>query len=152
LIVSLLIVAAWVVSIPWEFACVRYNVGMFSAFEVVGVEAGRFVFRRAPSSRHAGPGATISFGIRRASQPTVYWRLVRVVYAGGNLWNIMVPFWIPFVFVAMPTALLWWLDRRSIPPDQCRKCGYNLTGNVSGRCPECGTTIRIAEDHSEPRP
>lgn len=20
----------------------------------------------------------------------------------------------------------------------CRKCGYNLTGNVSGRCPECG--------------
>ena len=21
----------------------------------------------------------------------------------------------------------------------CRSCGYNLTGNVSGRCPECGT-------------
>ncbi len=21
----------------------------------------------------------------------------------------------------------------------CRECGYNLTGNVSGRCPECGT-------------
>ncbi len=23
----------------------------------------------------------------------------------------------------------------------CRQCGYDLTGNVSGRCPECGTTI-----------
>lgn len=23
----------------------------------------------------------------------------------------------------------------------CRKCGYNLTGNVSGRCPECGTPV-----------
>jgi hypothetical protein len=23
----------------------------------------------------------------------------------------------------------------------CRVCGYNLTGNVSGRCPECGTTV-----------
>jgi hypothetical protein len=23
----------------------------------------------------------------------------------------------------------------------CQKCGYNLTGNVSGQCPECGTAI-----------
>jgi hypothetical protein len=23
----------------------------------------------------------------------------------------------------------------------CRVCGYNLTGNISGRCPECGTAI-----------
>lgn len=23
----------------------------------------------------------------------------------------------------------------------CRTCGYNLTGNVSGVCPECGTAI-----------
>jgi hypothetical protein len=26
-------------------------------------------------------------------------------------------------------------------PPLCRKCGYNLTGNVSGRCPECGLII-----------
>lgn len=25
----------------------------------------------------------------------------------------------------------------------CRKCAYDLTGNVSGRCPECGTAVRI---------
>ena len=24
---------------------------------------------------------------------------------------------------------------------RCRRCGYNLTGNVSGRCPECGEAI-----------
>jgi hypothetical protein len=23
----------------------------------------------------------------------------------------------------------------------CGECGYNLTGNVSGVCPECGSTI-----------
>ncbi len=23
-------------------------------------------------------------------------------------------------------------------PNQCRSCGYDLTGNVTGRCPECG--------------
>jgi len=39
------------------------------------------------------------------------------------------------------TAALWWLDRR-IPTGHCQKCGYNLTGNVSGVCPECGTPIK----------
>lgn len=29
--------------------------------------------------------------------------------------------------------------RRGSP--RCAQCGYNLTGNVSGRCPECGTSI-----------
>lgn len=30
----------------------------------------------------------------------------------------------------------------------CDRCGYNLTGNTSGRCPECGcaTEFPIAED------
>lgn len=27
------------------------------------------------------------------------------------------------------------------PPGCCRECGYDLTGNVSGVCPECGTPI-----------
>ncbi|MEE8171219.1 MAG: hypothetical protein V3T70_11795 [Phycisphaerae bacterium] len=30
---------------------------------------------------------------------------------------------------------------RFIEPGRCRHCGYDLTGNVSGRCPECGTII-----------
>jgi len=25
----------------------------------------------------------------------------------------------------------------------CAACGYDLTGNVSGRCPECGTTQQL---------
>ena len=27
------------------------------------------------------------------------------------------------------------------PGNQCAKCEYDLTGNVSGVCPECGTPI-----------
>ncbi|MCG8403591.1 MAG: YcxB family protein [Phycisphaerales bacterium] len=27
---------------------------------------------------------------------------------------------------------------KAVSPGLCKKCGYNLTGNVSGRCPECG--------------
>jgi hypothetical protein len=28
------------------------------------------------------------------------------------------------------------------PSGHCQECGYNLTGNVSGVCPECGTEVK----------
>jgi len=30
---------------------------------------------------------------------------------------------------------------RKPPAPKCHKCGYNLRGNVSGRCPECGQPV-----------
>ena len=33
------------------------------------------------------------------------------------------------------------LDEPKADANSCEECGYNLTGNVSGRCPECGTEI-----------
>jgi hypothetical protein len=32
-------------------------------------------------------------------------------------------------------------EARFSPYPLCMMCGYNLTGNQSGVCPECGTTI-----------
>ncbi len=45
-------------------------------------------------------------------------------------------------------TLVVWQSRRHMPPFEyystaCRGCGYDLTGNMSGICPECG----IALDH-----
>lgn len=54
---------------------------------------------------------------------------------------LYIPLWLSFLIVMIPTAFLWLSDRRRYPAGHCTKCGYNLTGNVSGRCPECGTTI-----------
>jgi hypothetical protein len=51
------------------------------------------------------------------------------------------PLWAPFVLTGLPGAYLWWRDRLPIRAGCCRKCGYDLTGNVSGRCPECGTAV-----------
>ncbi len=52
-----------------------------------------------------------------------------------------VPFW-PLLFVlAVPTAALWVARPKPLPPGLCAKCSYDLTGNVSGVCPECGTAV-----------
>jgi hypothetical protein len=40
--------------------------------------------------------------------------------------------------VLVATAFLWWRDR-SFGAGHCRNCGYDLSGNESGRCPECGS-------------
>ena len=44
-------------------------------------------------------------------------------------------------FLGGGVAFCWWYDRRCYPPGHCQKCGYDLTGNESGVCSECGTTI-----------
>ncbi|MFQ5429465.1 MAG: hypothetical protein ACE5E1_04060 [Phycisphaerae bacterium] len=49
-----------------------------------------------------------------------------------------------------------WLSLRHDLPEKwaaegkCRQCGYNLTGNVSGRCPECGAALRWTIDVEHP--
>jgi hypothetical protein len=77
------------------------------------------------------------FRVERFPFWTTYWQGSE--WGGVILW--MIPLWIPFLIFAVPTGLLCWRDRHRIPPGHCRKCGYNLTGNVSGICPECGQEI-----------
>lgn len=38
----------------------------------------------------------------------------------------------------------WLRTPRSSPADDCPACGYNLTGNISGVCPECGRSAAPA--------
>jgi len=62
---------------------------------------------------------------------------------GKNLWGIRrvsFPLWPLFCVGFVGTALLWRWDQRP-PPGHCQSCGYNLTGNTSGVCPECGKKI-----------
>jgi hypothetical protein len=55
----------------------------------------------------------------------------------------VLPFSLLLLVIAIPTAYLFWRDHRRIPPDCCLNCGYNLTGNTSGICPECGTPLEV---------
>lgn len=58
---------------------------------------------------------------------------------------IVVPFWAiaPVVGLAplcVAFLLRRWRAARRRGQNRCACCGYSLTGNVSGTCPECGAT------------
>ncbi|GMU84537.1 MAG: hypothetical protein AMXMBFR47_44060 [Planctomycetota bacterium] len=60
--------------------------------------------------------------------------------AGSNGF-VTVPLWMFFVAFAVMAGALWWSHLRRPGAGACKHCGYDLTGNVSGRCPECGVGV-----------
>jgi hypothetical protein len=54
---------------------------------------------------------------------------------------LLIPFWLLFLGAAVPTLFAFFYDRRSRAKIPCPPCGYDLTSNVTGICPECGTPI-----------
>ncbi len=65
----------------------------------------------------------------------------------GSHWSLELtvspdnPFWIPVIIAFLIRGGLWVRRRRLPKPGHCVKCGYDLTGNVSGQCPECGEKV-----------
>lgn len=60
----------------------------------------------------------------------------------GDDGTIYIPLGLPVATLAVVSTMLIWRTRRRIPEGNCRQCGYDLTGNVSGVCSECGATVR----------
>lgn len=58
-----------------------------------------------------------------------------------NTW-VGIPVWMPLILAA--GVLLW--PRRRHRGSRCARCSYDLTGNVSGRCPECGEPLHSGAD------
>ncbi len=71
---------------------------------------------------HLGPAQE---GAKIQSTPDLYFLGFVLMVLGGIM---------GLVFCVRWTLLL----RRMEQPVSCQRCGYNLTGNESGICPECG--------------
>jgi hypothetical protein len=94
------------------------------------------------------PSGWIIIDYAKNARRTIWWPRAGNSRSGKVL---VVPFWILFVPIALSAAALWIRDPQ-YPFGHCRKCGYNLTGNVSGICPECGTAVerRTNQDTQSP--
>jgi len=62
-----------------------------------------------------------------------------------QLWIVRSPIWFPTVIVVASWVAFELVSRRNKRRSRkkrglCVNCGYDLTGNESGVCPECGTT------------
>ena len=76
-----------------------------------------------------------------ATKPNLFPRYRNVmIRASGRVLCLSVPLPLLLLLTLIGTGLLWRLDHR-FPPGYCQDCGYDLTGNTSGVCPECGTPI-----------
>lgn len=68
---------------------------------------------------------------------------------------LMMPDWLVILVGAVLPAwcLTRWVQRfRRRRQNHCSVCSYNLTGNTSGICPECGTPVPEGPANESPRP
>jgi len=73
----------------------------------------------------------------------IVWR-IRIRLDQGD---VDIPLWVPFLILALATGWLFSSDhrrRKRRGAGCCEKCRYDLTGNTTGRCPECGSVTTLA--------
>jgi hypothetical protein len=101
----------------------------------------RLAFSRGPGY-HAEPAAA------NPAPPSVQprWRFAGFSFTDGRVENlgvqdVVVPYW--FLVATATAATIASAERssRRPPPGCCPHCAYDLTGNVSGVCPECGCAV-----------
>jgi len=78
--------------------------------------------------RRAQMDRGLSFGFRHYEFPAG-----QSTYFIAHWLAILVP-WLFFVVV--------WRWKKRKPKGHCQSCGYDLTGNTTGVCPECNTAVR----------
>lgn len=84
------------------------------------------------------------------------WYVIALGIAAGGFLTIFVwdspwAFLVAFVGWGAEILVLFWKEptliaQRRALHGQCEHCGYNLKGNISGTCPECGNRIEQRGD------
>lgn len=120
------------------------------------------------------PDDTTCYVVIKRGQARPYWRidgthaegsLMRIdgrwTYYGFSDWETMwtptiprngmlLPLWIPVLLLLITAVRPVWRARlraKRTARGECLSCGYCLTGNTSGVCPECGTALERKRGH-----
>lgn len=130
---------AWFASIVWtfEYTSESYTIGVadgrgiYYSIGRMDLPAYSLGFRCSANSH----GVKESFGFAFKTLPEVDIK--------GTIKQVIVPFWPLVTVLAVPTCISWvrWHRNLRRAVGLCSKCGYDLTGNESGVCSECGTPV-----------
>ena len=98
----------------------------------------------------AGGGRSLAPGLCVKFDPSVHGVLDFASIAmldgrWGSSREVTMPIWPLAAATGASAWVLWRVRRERIPPGTCEHCGYDLTGNVSGQCPECGAAARPSD-------
>ena len=115
----------------------------------VAVRSGNFILDWGSSPQVPPQGKSWAF---RSEPPDPLHREVQnrgVVHSvdkrsGVNFMLVYVPLWLPFVTFGLAPAYRMIVARRTryrVARRRCPACSYDITGNTSGVCPECGTSL-----------
>ena len=145
----LMIAGAWITSYWWAFGF-QDRSQRYEWFVLQGnLHINRFppnyvASKIAPMGLWAG-----GFGVSRARLFPPFFSLPHFYRAGLADWRLELPLHLPFLVFATPLAALWMYPRLPFTRRRWRRkhglcvtCGYDLTGNESGVCPECGVEVQ----------
>ena len=92
--------------------------------------------------------AGLAFGIVKTQRPIrLAWLFgIGMFVANGGVMLLMFEwyaclFHLGHVVLPVATTAAWLRLSHAKQPGRCQECDYDLTGNVSGTCPECGTAV-----------
>lgn len=138
---TMLLLVAWPVSFFWAANCTRAYPDRDWLWRrtgrslMVGIYDGCFGMGTAGTGYRSGFKLYKRF-IGSPSRCDLWYNY----YDCGNSWHLTIPLW---YFAAFTTicSLFAWRGPRGVAPGYCWNCRYNLKGNTSGVCPECGWRI-----------
>ncbi|HKQ49737.1 MAG TPA: hypothetical protein VJZ71_16810 [Phycisphaerae bacterium] len=130
----------WLFAWNSKYYSFAVNSGALRALSIVDADPADRIFHQGFS--------TTGWSLRRipralhfANAPSYSRKIIR----GTQFRWVDIPLWMPLLALLLLAALLIYRDRTRRLPGFCRKCGYNLTGNTTGRCPECGNAVPTPE-------
>jgi hypothetical protein len=121
-----------VAGVASTFGFMRYWHGLWGA----AITGGNFHVRRVILGTPVPYGLTVDW-----HSPAVDMALPSLKSFPSGVLDVVLPLWLVLLLLAVASGYLWHLSDPPIPRGHCQSCGYNLTGNTSGRCPECNLIV-----------
>ncbi len=138
--VWLLLVAAWGITLRWP---VSHDLQTGQRVSAVGITYGEvWLLRIQPLPSSPNIHTTVQYALPAGGAAARNYGLVLPTCNKGpvgpySTFHVSVPIWLLLLAIGLPTCALYFRRRRR-RPGHCVQCDYDLTGNVTGVCPECG--------------